>query len=296
MNKEYIILEIKNLKQNILIEAIKVDNNLNKINEFKKNIKENDVDISQEFIDFCKNSKVITKNSKVVLSILLKLLYKNNITCDFRFKYIDVNDLNININNNNELLELVNNYLINNNISNLNDLFLSWQFKGKIFRGLNYAKYLCDVIVNDNKYYGYIIDNSSDKYVSYYSVLKELKGEYFSLEEINNLKNNNARVIMNISYLCDESLTFTDYYSVQAVENNKVTSDCNKLIKGINNFLNNEEYQKNIKLILWGDIDNFYNQYEILDKEILDKLKEKFKIIKKPWDYFTNYEISILDK
>ena len=52
----------------------------------------------------------------------------------------------------------------------------------------------------------------------------------------NNLKNNNAKIIMNISYRCDESLTFTDYYSVQAVENNKVTSDCNKLIKGINKY------------------------------------------------------------
>lgn len=295
MNKEYIILEIKKTKQNILIEAIKVYNNLNKVNKFKKNIKENDIEQIKKFIDFCKNSKIITNNSKEGLSILLELLYKNNITCDIRFKYIDVNDLKININNN-ELLEFVNKYLINNNITNLNDLFLSRQFKGKIFRGLNYPKYLCDVIVNDNKYYGYIIDNSSDKYVSYYSGLKELKGEYFSLEEINKLKEHNAKIIMNISYLCKESLTFTDYYSVQAVEDNKVTSDCKKLINGINNFVNNEEYKNNIKLILWGDIDTFYKDYKILDKEILDKLKEKFKIIKKPWDYFTNDEINILDK
>lgn len=295
MNKEYIILEIKKTKQNILIEAIKVDNTLNKVNKFKKNIKENDIEQIKKFIDFCKKSKIITNNSKEGLSILLELLYKNNITCDIRFKYIDVNDLKININNN-ELLKFVNKYLINNNITNLNDLFLSRQFKGKIFRGLNYPKYLCDVIVNDNKYYGYIIDNSSDKYVSYYSVLKELKGEYFSLEEINKLKEHNAKIIMNISYLCEESLTFTDYYSVQTVEDNKVTSDCKKLINGINNFVNNEEYKNNIKLILWGDIDTFYKDYEILDKEILDKLKEKFKIIKKPWDYFTNDEINILDK
>ena len=332
MNKNYVIINIKtngefNIKNNsqiTAIEAIKVDVNLNKIDEFNSHIKlsENNVnnkikteqEVILEFVDFIKDSKIITYKQEYTLSFLLKSLYKNQITKSITFKYHDIFDLfksieNINldtIKNNyhikdkdipNTIINIVKKYLQENNLDNLNDLFLTLPFHGKTFRGLNYPKYLCDIHTNNKKYYGYIVDYSIDKYISYYSYLKELNKEYFTLEEINMIRSKQAKIIMNLSYLNELSLLFTDYYSVQAVNiDNLVTANCKGLINGINTFLDYQSQGKNIKLVLWGTTQNLKKQYNILGNDNLNKLISFINIIKEPWDYWYEEDLTILNK
>lgn len=332
MNKNYVIINIKtngefnieNNNQITAVEAIKLDVNLNKIDEFNSRIKlsENNVnnkiknkqEVILEFIDFIKDSKIITYNQEYTLSFLLKSLYKNQITKSITFKYLDIFDLfksieNINldtIKNNyhikdknipNTIINIIKKYLQENNLDNLNDLFLTQPFHGKTFRGLNYPKYLCNLHTNNKKYYGYIVDYSIDKYISYYVALKELNKESFVLEEINMLKEKQAKIIMNLSYLNDESLLFTDYYSVQAVNvDNKVTANCKGLINGIKTFLDYKNQDKDIKLILWGTIENLKEQYFILGNDTLNKLISSIDIIKEPWDFWNEDDLTILSK
>ena len=336
MNKNYVIINIKtngefNIENNAqitFIEAIKIDVNLNKIDEFNSRIKlsENNVNnkikteqaVILEFINFIKDSKIITYNQAHTLSFLLKSLYKNQITNRITFKYLDIIDLfksNENITSNitidtiknnyhikdenipNTIVNIIKRYLQENNLDNLNDLFLTLPFHGKTFRGLNYPKYLCNLHTNNKKYYGYIVDYSIDKYISYYASLKELNKEHFLLEEINILKENQAKIIMNLSYLNDESLLFTDYYSVQAVNiDNKVTANCKGLINGINTFLDYKNQGKDIKLVLWGTVENLKEQYHILGNDTLNKLISSINIIKEPWDDWTKEDLTILNE
>ena len=303
MNKDYVIVNIKtngefdrdNDKHILFIEAIKLKNDLNVVDKLEISNKTNEKDKIIEFINFCTYSNLITYNSKHTLSFILKALYKNKITDNIRFKYIDLKDV---IEESQDILNTLNylkEYLKNNNINTLEELFLSMPFHGRVFRGLNYPKYLCDIKINNNKYYGYIIDPTSDKYISYYSFLRELNGEYFSIEDITRLRTMGAKIILNISYLCDESLTFTDCYSIQAVKENIVTKDSYRLIDKINYFVNNKEKYNNIKLVLWGRIDILKNTYKIIDKKILKELISSINIIKEPWEKWTDTDINILE-
>ena len=168
MNKDYIILDINDN----IIEAIKTDKLMNTIDETKLNLKEAKKINIIKFINYCKNCNVIINNSKDKLSYLLKLLYENKIYDSFKFKYIDIKSIELNKDYNKFALgniNLINNYLVNN----LDNFFNKYKKYARVFRGLNYSKYLCDIKTETNKYYGYIVDFSSDKYVSYYSVLKE---------------------------------------------------------------------------------------------------------------------------
>lgn len=302
MNKDYVIVNIKTNgqfdrdddKHIIFIEAIKLNNDLNVIDkiEISNGINENDIIV--EFTNFCTNANLITYNSKYTLSFILKALYKNKITDNIRFKYIDLKDI-LEEKDIVNTLKSLKEYLKNNNINNLEELFLSMPFHGRVFRGLNYSKYLCDIKINNNKYYGYIVDPTLDKYISYYSFLRELNGEYFSIEDIIKLKSLGAKIILNISYLCDESLLFTDCYSIQAVKENIVTKDSYRLIDKINHFINNKEKYNNLKLVLWGSLDVLKNTYKIIDKEILKELISSINIIKEPWEKWSDTDINFLD-
>ena len=128
------------------------------------------------------------------------------------------------------------------------------------------------------------------------SVLKELNFEYFSLDEIEMLKMYGTKVIMNVMYLCEESLSFVDYYSIQAVGDTKVTKNCYKLIAGIDRFMEYYRSGKKIKLILWGSIDKLFLQYEIIDRDKLESLVSCISLVKKPWDYYTDGDLLVLDK
>ena len=116
MKENYVIINIEtngyfnrdNNKQIIFIEALKVDERLNKISSFKTYIKPNEsleedvvklTGITNEmlqsgisekealinFIKFCEDSNVVTHNAKFELSFVLKALYKNGIKDTFKF-------------------------------------------------------------------------------------------------------------------------------------------------------------------------------------------------------------------
>lgn len=344
--KNYVIINIETNgyfnreddKQIIFIEALKVDQRLNKISNFKTYIKskerlEEDVvkltGISNEmlesgktekealidFINFCSDSNVITHNAKFELSFILKALYKNGINDTFKFKYIDIKKIfkkkeseigkftwtNIkkyfNLNKENDIdniIDIINIYFKEKGIDNLNDLFFIQSFHRQLFRGLNYPKYLCDVLIDENKYFGYIVDMSLDKYISYYAFLKELNNEYFSLDEILKLKSIGAIVIMNVYQLCTESLKFTDYYSVLAHDNNKVTKDCHDLINGISKYIEYKKCNEKLKLVLWGNIEQLRKTYKVVNENILEEFISYIDVIKEPWSFWKKEELSVL--
>lgn len=318
MNKNYVILDIKtngdfdydNESKITFIEAMKVDKKMNILDEIKLNMNRRSNVL--EFVNFCKNSNIIVCNAKNTLSFILKMLYKNKVYDEFKFKYIDIKDMfkdridkNLEVNLDNikkcygieglddiyVMSEIIDNYLKENNMDNLDKLLYAQINHGRIFRGLNYAKYICDIKIQDNKYYGYIVPLSKDKYVSYYSCLKELNGEYFIVNEINMLKCIGAVIIMNVGYLCEESMMFTDYYSVQAAGAGVVTSNCSNLIEGISKYIEYKKNNKKLKLVLWGSLENLTKEYKIIDKNILDEFISLIDIIKEPWDYWDKDEI-----
>jgi len=301
MNKNYIILDIKIEKGNnnekiIFINAVKVDRKMNKFDKIELRVSDKDKTNIIKIINFCKDSNIIVYNSKQVLVSLLKILYKNKIYDDFKFKYIDlkniltdkkIKDKLVNADN---IYELIKGYLNKNNISNLDELLFLQPNHGHLFRGLNYPKYLCDIKTKNNKYYGYIVDFSKDKYISYYSCLKELKGEYFNINEINMLKGLGAKIIMNVGYLCEEMLLITNCYSIKAHNCCKINYECSKLLKEYIKY----KKQKSLKLILWGNIDALKENYEIVNKRLINKFIKLIDIIKEPWDYWTEKELELI--
>lgn len=302
MNKNYIILNIKssgefnpdNETKIISIESMKIDKKMKLIDEIKLDINEKSDVI--EFINFCNNCNFIIYDAKKTLPFILKMLYKNNIYDKCIFKYIDIMNMikdkkYYDVNKLDDIYIIIDDYLNKNNMTNLDELLFNQQNHGLIFRGLNYPKYLCDIKTTNNKYYGYIIDFTKDKYVSYYSCLKELKGDYFDINEIIMLKNLGAKVILNISYLCEEIMEITNYYSIQAVHYYKITSKNDRLLKGINNYIKYKKENKNLKLILWGNIDILKENYDIVDKTLINEFIKLIDIIKEPWNNWSEKEI-----
>lgn len=268
-----------------------------------------------DFIKFCENSSIITHNAKFELSFILKSLYKNGIKDTFKFKYIDIkkifkNKTNIiskftwnnikkhfNLHNENDIdniLDVIKIYFKENGIDSLERLFSIQPFHGQIFRGLNYPKYLCDVLINDNKYFGYIVDLSEDKYISYYAFLKELNNEYFNLDEILNLKSDEAIVIMNVYQLCEELLSFTDYYSVLAHDEGIVTKDCYDLINGISRYIEYKKLNEKVRLVLWGNIELLRKTYKVVNENILEEFISYIDIVKEPWSFWKKEELIVV--
>lgn len=277
MNKDYLIIQINNST----IESIKLNKDLKIISKLKTtNI--------NKFIEYSKNTNIIIYDKKIELISLLKLLYKNKIY-NYKFKYIELKDK---INKQNSILNIyneLNKYLLNKNINDLDELLYKEINHGRLFRGLNYSKYLCDIKINNNKYYGYIIDLSKDKYVSYYALLKELNEEYFTADEINNLKNKSGIIILNICYIREETLSLTNFYSIQ--ETTITNNISERIINGIKLYLRYKENNKELKLILWGKLNYLKENYKTLNKNILNKFINNINLIKEPWDYFIEGEL-----
>ena len=277
MNKDYLIIQINNST----IESIKLNKDLKIISKLKTtNI--------NKFIEYSKNTNIIIYDKKIELISLLKLLYKNKIY-NYKFKYIELKDK---INKQNSILNIyneLNKYLLNKNINDLDELLYKEINHGRLFRGLNYSKYLCDIKINNNKYYGYIIDLSKDKYVSYYALLKELNEEYFTADEINNLKNKSGIIILNICYIREETLSLTNFYSIQ--ETTITNNISERIINGIKLYLKYKENNKELKLILWGKLNYLKENYKTLNKNILNKFINNINLIKEPWDYFIEGEL-----
>lgn len=277
MNKDYLIIQINNST----IESIKLNKDLKIINKLKTtNI--------NKFIEYSKNTNIIIYDKKIELISLLKLIYKNKIY-NYKFKYIELKDK---INKQNNIINIyneLNKYLLNKNINDLDELLYKEINHGRLFRGLNYSKYLCDIKINNNKYYGYIIDLSKDKYVSYYALLKELNEEYFTADEINNLKNKSGIIILNICYIREETLSLTNFYSIQ--ETTITNNISERIINGIKLYLRYKENNKELKLILWGKLNYLKENYKTLNKNILNKFINNINLIKEPWDYFIEGEL-----
>ena len=277
MNKDYLIIQINNST----IESIKLNKDLKIISKLKTtNI--------NKFIEYSKNTNIIIYDKKIELISLLKLLYKNKIY-NYKFKYIELKDK---INKQNSILNIyneLNKYLLNKNINDLDELLYKEINHGRLFRGLNYSKYLCDIKINNNKYYGYIIDLSKDKYVSYYALLKELNEEYFTADEINNLKNKSGIIILNICYIREDTLSLTNFYSIQ--ETTITNNISERIINGIKLYLRYKENNKELKLILWGKLNYLKENYKTLNKTILNKFINNINLIKEPWDYFIEGEL-----
>ena len=277
MNKDYLIIQINNST----IESIKLNKDLKIISKLKTtNI--------NKFIEYSKNTNIIIYDKKIELISLLKLLYKNKIY-NYKFKYIELKDK---INKQNSILNIyneLNKYLLNKNINDLDELLYKEINHGRLFRGLNYSKYLCDIKINNNKYYGYIIDLSKDKYVSYYALLKELNEEYFTADEINNLKNKSGIIILNICYIREDTLSLTNFYSIQ--ETTITNNISERIINGIKLYLKYKENNKELKLILWGKLNYLKENYKTLNKKILNKFINNINLIKEPWDYFIEGEL-----
>lgn len=277
MNKDYLIIQINNST----IESIKLNKDLKIISKLKTtNI--------NKFIEYSKNTNIIIYDKKIELISLLKLLYKNKIY-NYKFKYIELKDK---INKQNSILNIyneLNKYLLNKNINDLDELLYKEINHGRLFRGLNYSKYLCDIKINNNKYYGYIIDLSKDKYVSYYALLKELNEEYFTADEINNLKNKSGIIILNICYIREDTLSLTNFYSIQ--ETTITNNISERIINGIKLYLRYKENNKELKLILWGKLNYLKENYKTLNKNILNKFINNINLIKEPWDYFIEGEL-----
>ena len=278
MNKEYVLMNF-NMDNLLCIDMLLVDGRLNNMNKLR--IEVDNKDKLYELIRFCNEKNVILNNSCKWLVLILRLLYENRVYDNFKFRYFDLglDDENIKI------------------IDKVNDIGIeNISFDRMIFRGLGYPKYLCDIKILDEKYYGYIVDMCDDKYVSYYACVKELKGEYFNLDEIKMLRKRGAKVIMNVMYFSEKSLLFVDYYFVLACKNtSKVTKGCNKLISGIENYVNYYEDRVKGKILLWGNLDMLRMQYDIINKDILGKFMKMIVLVKEPWDYFNIDDLNRLN-
>lgn len=266
MNNSYVILNIKPcfelLDRDIIpIDLIKIDKKMNIIDKVQFNIINSDKNKIMEFINFCKESVVIISNKRRTLSLVLDLLYKNKVYSRFNFKYINISGRQFNSSSD------IYNYLNEKKVDNLDELLFSELNHGLIFRGITYPKYLCDVKVNNSKYYGYIIDLSKDKSVSYYSCLKEINGEYFNLDELKMLKEKGCVIIFNIGYLSEETLMITNYYSI-------VDDSCD-----VSDYQEYKKNNKDLRLVLWG-------------KQTKDN-SNLIDIVKEPWSYWNNDDIKI---
>ena len=248
----YVLLNINKDNNFIKFDLIKVNSSLVILDKIQIEFRDNYKEEILNFINFCRNSIIILSKRKETLSIILDMLYKNKIYDRFNFKYIDIGNISFNTSMD------IYNYLNINNLTNLDDLLFSEVNHGRVFRGITYPKYLCDIQTDNNKYYGYIVDFSKDKYVGYYSCLKEINGEYFNKEEINKLYEKGCIIILNVSSLCSESLTFTNYYSIVSMNDN------------LDNYIEYKKKNKDLRLVLWGSKSN---------NDIVD-------IVKKSWDYW----------
>ncbi len=256
MNYVYLNIETTgfNYKKDelILIECIKFDENLKKLDKLKIHIKpkrkipkyisnltkiadeelENGIKLNEALLklkDFLKSCYVICFNGKFDLSFLITAMYHTKI--DMNFWYLDLKTMfeeklhyssikklfeyyNINFNIDfNKYIELTKKYMEDNNISNLKELVKIRPNKyNMLFRGINYPESLGD----SGKYSFYIADLTKSRYPSYLATLKEIRKEEFTFEELKNLKDNyDVKILLHILKIDEVIIKITnDYYII----------------------------------------------------------------------------------
>lgn len=245
MKKEYVFLNIKNYKKTKYIECIKVDSESSKIDVLKYEYKKENITNLISLID---RTIVIGYDiSKLLIQLLMDMYELKIYNCVFR--YYDTKDYNEN----------------NKNY--------------RIFRGLNYKLYLLD-----NGYYVY--DKGNERLASYYIHKKELEKNWnYTEDEYLFLKNNGANFITNIFHISEDTIKYTNEYTIYS--DNKL-KDYKYMIDKMERALEflNGHPDLNIKLICIGRLDELKENYKILGK---DKLETILKLIIKEKELWSNW-------
>ena len=149
----------------------------------------------------------------------------------------------------------------------------------RVFRGLNYKLYLLD-----NGYYVY--DKGDEKLASYYIHKKELeKNCNYTEDEYLYLKNNGGNFITNIFHISEDTIKFTNEYTIYSdnkLKDNKYMID--KMKKALD-FIK-EHSDINIKLVCIGNLEELKENYKVLGK---DNLEIILKLIIKEKELWSNW-------
>lgn len=245
MKKEYVFLNLKNYKKTKHIECIKVDSESSKINVLKYEYKKETIN---NFISFIDKTVIIGFDLSRVLVELLTDMYELKIyNCVFR--YYDLK------------------YYNENNTHY------------RIFRGLNYKLYLLD-----NGYYVY--DKGDRKTASYYIHKKELARNFnFTENEYLFLKNNGANFITNISHISEDTIKYTNEYTIYSDSKLKDYKYMINCMENALEFLKNHT-DLNIKLVCIGNLEELKENYKILGEE---KLEIILSLIVKEKELWSNW-------
>lgn len=99
---------------------------------------------------------------------------------------------------------------------------------------------------------------------------------------------------MNVYQLCEESLSFTDYYSLLAHGEGIVTKDCYELINGISRYIEYKKLNEKVRLVLWGNIELLRKTYKFVNENILEKFISYIDIVKDPWSFWEKEELIVI--
>jgi len=245
MKKEYVFLNLKNYKKTKHIECIKVDSESSKIDVLKYEYKKETI---TNLIDFIDRTIVIGYDLSRILTQLLTDMYELKIyNCVFR--YYDMKYYNEN-----------------------NKTY-------RVFRGLNYKLYLLD------KGY-YVYDKTTNKTASYYIHKKELLKDWnYTDDEYLFLKNNGANFITNIFHISDDTIKYTNEYTIYSDSKLKEYKYMVDKIEQALEYLN-QHPDLNIKLVCIGTVKELKQNYKNLGKE---KLEMILKLIVKEKELWTEW-------
>lgn len=249
-----------------------------------------------DFLVFVQGCDVIGHNLRFMLSFLMKGLYDEKLNQNFRFWYIDI----INIlkkeekpitfegikehykiktqDSINALIEIVRSYLKSKQMNDLKEFFKS--SSRAIFRGLDYPAYNASLKCGKKFYFFQVYDFSEDDYVAYYVHTKEIRGEDFSIDELKDLKEHGAKIIISIHYFDEVSKTFADAYFMRADEEMSPEKDDGTIIVGIRNYLNSNDKPN---IILFGKKEKVKEIYGVLKHSEIDKLMGYVKLESSMW-------------
>lgn len=328
MNYVFLDIETTGLNYNkdelIFIECKKYSKDFKKLDELKLYIRpkkkilksvENVTKISNKKLDnglnikdalerlksFLKDCYVICFNGEFALSFLLTSMYHTKI--DMRFWYLELKVYlkeQLHYKNTKQLFELYNvhnssgvdkyieitkKYMLESDISDLSEIVNNRLRKWNcLFRGLNYPE-----TIGDTKEYSfYIADLSQDKYPSYQATLKEIRREYFTLEELKELKKTyNIKILIHILNIDEEIIKLTnDYYIVTYYDKEISTSEkwgrnyIEKLTSAANFITTHNE---NIEITCYDSIEELDKKTKLIDKKTMDIIKSKIVREKKKW-------------
>lgn len=245
MKKEYVYLNFKNYEKTKCIECIKINSEFSKIDVLKYSYKKETIN---NLINFINRTIVIGYDlSKLLIQLLTDMYELKLYNCVFR--YYDMKDYD-----------------------DQNTTY-------RIFRGLNYKLYLLD------KGY-YVYDKTHHKTASYYIHKKELAKDWnYTKEEHLYLKNKGANFITNIFHISEDTIKFTNEYTIYS--DNKL-KDYKYMVDKMKKALEfiKEHPNIKIKLVCIGKLEELKENYKVLGE---DKLETILKLIVKEKELWSNW-------